>query len=181
LEAASSLFAEKGFDGTSVEEIARRAGFTSGALYSNFKSKEELFLTLLTDRRVTRAQRRQSVIDDIGFDGRSREEALTELFRRAADRRSRFPTLQAEFWLFALRHPEAHAATAAQWRAQRDATSRYLERTQPGVDASRRDDVATAAVAIFQGLIHARRLDPKSVPDELFAQVIAWLFDGASH
>jgi AcrR family transcriptional regulator len=46
LEAAASVFASKGFAGASVEEIAEAAGFSIGAVYSNFGSKEELFLEL---------------------------------------------------------------------------------------------------------------------------------------
>ena len=46
LDAAAQLFAEEGIDASSVEAICERAGFTRGAFYSNFASKEELFLAL---------------------------------------------------------------------------------------------------------------------------------------
>src|SRR5260370_39726611 len=46
LDAAASVFARKGYVGASVEEIAEAAGFSIGAVYSNFGSKEELFLEL---------------------------------------------------------------------------------------------------------------------------------------
>src|SRR5882724_7749933 len=47
LAAARSAFAESGFHGASVDEIASRAGFSTGALYSNFDGKEDLFLVLM--------------------------------------------------------------------------------------------------------------------------------------
>ena len=47
LAAARSAFASSGFHGASVEEIASRAGFSTGALYSNFDGKEDLFLVLM--------------------------------------------------------------------------------------------------------------------------------------
>src|SRR5580692_10176637 len=47
LAAARSVFARSGFHGASVEEIASEAGFSTGALYSNFESKEDLFLVLM--------------------------------------------------------------------------------------------------------------------------------------
>src|ERR1700710_2155890 len=47
LAAARSAFASNGFHGASVEEIASSAGFSTGALYSNFDSKEDLFLVLM--------------------------------------------------------------------------------------------------------------------------------------
>ncbi|MFS0735249.1 helix-turn-helix domain-containing protein [Microbacterium sp. 1P10UB] len=48
LDAAADVFAEDGLDATSVEAICERAGFTRGAFYSNFASKDELFLELAT-------------------------------------------------------------------------------------------------------------------------------------
>lgn len=47
LDAAAQVFAEVGFDAASVEAICERAGFTRGAFYSNFESKNELFLALV--------------------------------------------------------------------------------------------------------------------------------------
>src|ERR1700716_2741910 len=47
LAAARSVFARSGFHGASVEEIASKAGFSTGALYSNFDGKEDLFLVLM--------------------------------------------------------------------------------------------------------------------------------------
>ncbi|MGD1058555.1 MAG: helix-turn-helix domain-containing protein, partial [Solirubrobacteraceae bacterium] len=44
LVAARSVFARSGFHGASVDEIASEAGFSTGALYSNFGGKEDLFL-----------------------------------------------------------------------------------------------------------------------------------------
>ena len=50
LDAAERVFIRRGLRGSSVEEIAAEAGFTRGAFYSNFKSKDELFVELLQDR-----------------------------------------------------------------------------------------------------------------------------------
>ncbi len=50
IEAAATVIGEKGFDRASLEEIAARAGMTRGAIYGNFKDKEELFLALVQTR-----------------------------------------------------------------------------------------------------------------------------------
>ena len=50
IEAAAEVIAEKGFDRASLEEIAALAGMTRGAVYGNFKNKEELFLALIETR-----------------------------------------------------------------------------------------------------------------------------------
>src|SRR5947199_3879695 len=46
LEAARSLIREKGHENTTLEEIAERAGMTTGAIYGNFKNRDELFISL---------------------------------------------------------------------------------------------------------------------------------------
>jgi AcrR family transcriptional regulator len=48
LEVAAELFREKGYDGTSLREIADRMGFSKAALYYHFRSKEEILLAILT-------------------------------------------------------------------------------------------------------------------------------------
>src|SRR5579863_4440152 len=53
LDAAEMVFARHGFHGASMEEIAREAGATTGALYSNFAGKENLFLALFEERIAT--------------------------------------------------------------------------------------------------------------------------------
>lgn len=50
LDAAARVFAECGFDGASVDEVAAAAGFTKGAVYTHFGSKDELFLAMLEGR-----------------------------------------------------------------------------------------------------------------------------------
>src|SRR3954447_851335 len=46
LEAARSLIREKGYDHTTLEAVAERAGMTTGAIYGNFKNRDELFISL---------------------------------------------------------------------------------------------------------------------------------------
>src|SRR3989440_8786878 len=50
LDAAASVFIRRGFQGASIEEITAEAGFTRGAFYSNFETKEEMFVELLQER-----------------------------------------------------------------------------------------------------------------------------------
>jgi BetI-type transcriptional repressor, C-terminal len=104
--------------------------------------------------------------------------------RRPADRTSRDPdliALRAEFWLYAVRNPEAMGALRAQQRQQADALigviSAAMERwnTHPGVPPA---DVAAVVLAMFQGLVRQRRIDPDRVSGDLFAHGLRWLFGG---
>ncbi|MFN3947983.1 TetR/AcrR family transcriptional regulator [Microbacterium sp.] len=71
MDAAAEMFAEVGIDAASVEAICERAGFTRGAFYSNFASKEELFLALCArsaETTIAAVRERVTSIEDRGLD-----------------------------------------------------------------------------------------------------------------
>lgn len=67
IEAAGAVFAEKGYDGAGVQEIARRAGFTTGAIYGRFRGKAELLLAALEAHATNELE---ELFADHRFDGR---------------------------------------------------------------------------------------------------------------
>ncbi|MGO2745583.1 TetR/AcrR family transcriptional regulator [Microbacterium sp.] len=69
LDAAAQVFAEVGLEGASVEAICERAGFTRGAFYSNFESKDELFLELASSVAEQRLASVRSRIDEFVASG----------------------------------------------------------------------------------------------------------------
>jgi AcrR family transcriptional regulator len=184
LDAAAHVFARKGFGGASVEEIAEAAGYTTGALYSNFDSKEQLFLELLSARRSRAVARRVTTIAQILDETPGDEdpiEALSRFFLELADRHRELAPLQAEFWLYAVRHPEAMGVLEARQREQVDAlehlVARAMERlgAPPGTPAR---EVTIVVLGLVQGMVRERRIDRAGVPDHLFAQALRWLFAG---
>src|SRR5579864_6997546 len=107
LAAAEKTFARDGFEAARLEDIASQAGYTRGAFYANFKSKEDIFFALLEQwvreriDSLTSALRRHSNPAD-------KLVALrTHYAELATDRR--LVLISMEFKQFALRHPEAHA------------------------------------------------------------------------
>ncbi len=176
LDAAARTFARKGYAGASVEEIAESAGYSIGALYSNFASKEELFLDLM----AARGERRVAAVAEI-LDTGDPIEALARLLERSAGRDPDLMALRAEFWLYAVRNPDAMGALTAQRRQQVEALidviGAAMERwgTPPDVPAA---EVATVVLAMFQGLVRQRRIDPDRVSGDLFVQGLRWLFAG---
>jgi len=176
LDAAARTFARKGYTGASVEEIAESAGYSIGALYSNFASKEQLFLELM----AARGERRVTAIAEILGSG-DPVDALAGLLERADGRDPDLMALRAEFWLYAVRNPEAMGALRAQQRQQADALigviGAAMERwnTPPDVPPA---EVAAVVLAMFQGLMRQRRIDPDRVSGDLFARGLGWLFSG---
>ena len=69
LDAAAQVFAEVGLDGASVEVVCERAGFTRGAFYSNFESKDELFLTLAASVGEERVAAVRARVEEMAADG----------------------------------------------------------------------------------------------------------------
>ncbi len=181
LEAAAQVFARKGYAGASVEDIAESAGFSTGALYSNFASKDKLFVELLSSRSGSRLTEAATLVSE--KDG-STEDVRTALSRHlveVADKDMDLAALQAEFWLYAIRRPESRESLASQFRTNRDALAAVLadrasDRGQPA--GAPFGDVATLLLALFQGLVQLRRTDPELVPEELYGTAAHWLFTG---
>lgn len=107
LAAASELFAERGIDASSLDEIAKRAGFTKGAIYSHFSSKNELIVALsenLSERDIVDG----GSLNVLGGLGRSRPEGQISRDGEAL----RDVLLSMEMLLYALRHPEVRPQMA---------------------------------------------------------------------
>jgi AcrR family transcriptional regulator len=104
LAAARRVFAEKGFEGASVADVAAAAGYTKGAVYANFGSKEEMFLELAKELTAADAALKDS---QAGVD-------LHEVFavRPADDAATAQMLLALELYVYAIRHPEARADLA---------------------------------------------------------------------
>src|SRR5947209_16004196 len=97
LTEAANVFAERGYDGARVQEIARRAGLTTGAIYRNFADKSDLLLAAI-DRS---AQRLVQVLSDARDTGSGSGRVLTDLVtgvvapQRATTRQLLLETLTA--------------------------------------------------------------------------------------
>lgn len=175
LDSAARVFAQKGLAGASVDEIAEAAGYSIGAVYSNFGGKEQLFLELLKERANDRVTRAAEIVADA--EPAEAQRAFSRLMIEVADKDADFAPLQAEFWLYAVRNPELMETYAERMREPRDLLTALIARSVP--DADRAGELSTLVIALFQGLVRMRRVAPDSVSDELFGRALRWLFTGA--
>ncbi|HSO54506.1 MAG TPA: TetR/AcrR family transcriptional regulator [Actinomycetes bacterium] len=175
--AAEACFVSRGFHASSVDEVAERAGYTKGAVYSNFTSKEDLFFAVY-ERRVEQAL--TEVVPGLRQAGAER--AFDWLATGAIERRDRDEGWLAvffEFWAHVLRHPELRERFAA-------IHARFLE---PLADAVRQlaedrglalpSDVTASQVglawnAMELGLGLERLTQPQAV-DVAVARRMGWL------
>jgi AcrR family transcriptional regulator len=114
LDAAEHVFAEKGFMSASLDDIAQTAGYTKGAIYKHFATKEELFLAV-SDRYWRRYfDNFAEVMSTAGEIGAHELDEIAERWRKLShDRGAAYAALGYEFTLYLLRNPEARERVAA--------------------------------------------------------------------
>jgi AcrR family transcriptional regulator len=179
LDAARRVFARRGFHAASLEEIAREAGATTGAIYSNFESKEELFLALFEEHVASQIRKYREIF--------ARGTNLEERSRGGADdwmaylheEPDSFPLL-IEFWSYAVRDPKLRPRYAARLAAFRETFAQLIEQgagdlgieLPPGFA----ERMGTIINALGNGLALEKLADPDSVPDELLGSTLALIF-----
>jgi AcrR family transcriptional regulator len=183
LDAAARTFARKGYGGASVEEIADAAGYTIGAVYSNFGSKAQLMVELISSRASERVTEAAQIVEESQERGESPLKALDRMVIDVAEQDRDGIPLQVEFWLYAVRNPEVMKIFAEKLQVPKESLSRVigaaLERRAPE-QQGKVDALTTIVFALFDGLVRQRRIDPASVPDDLFGQALRWLFTGVA-
>ena len=173
LAAAATVFARRGYHRATVEEIASEAGFTIGALYSNFSGKEDLFLAL-ADRQVEERVMQVGAIAEaaeVGEPGKGAAERLRSFLEADPE----WPLLFYEFWSLSVRNPELQGELAKRRDAIRDALAEALERVAELHGFRLRFPapvLATAIAASLNGLAFERAADPDALPDEVFSEFV---------
>lgn len=119
LDAAHDVFAEVGMDAASVEMICERAGFTRGAFYSNFESKDELFLALVTQLAEAKLDEVAGRVRDLEPEGISDPSGLVRRVVGASLAVRMEPQLSSEIRTQALRDPTLATAYLAWQLAMR--------------------------------------------------------------
>jgi AcrR family transcriptional regulator len=177
LEAATRVFRRRGYRGASVEAIAAEAGYTVGALYSNFERKDDLLLALLeeeigaiTKRVVAAAAEADDAIEKL------RRGALE--WMAVLDEEREFYVLLIEFWTLWVRDPELRREHAERFAALRRALGQLVEEQTRQLGLYLRlspEEVGAAVVALADGLALQHLADPEAFSDDLLATLLATL------
>ena len=177
LDAAADVFAKRGYHGASLDEVAEAAGFSKGAVYSNFASKEDLFIALIDEHG-------RALIKEFGDAAAQGEQDASSLIERLSDvykrRNAQQETwaLWTEFTLFAIRNPHLRERLVEGSRAtqamvvdlvEQHASQWNLDPPLPHVH------IALIYSALFQGLWQLSAVDPDRVPDDMFAEAIVFI------
>jgi AcrR family transcriptional regulator len=165
VDAAERLFTAHGFHATSIDAVAAEAGFTKGAVYSNFASKEDLFLALY-ERRVDRRIAEIEAIFEAAPNLREGVERVIPGNRGRPETDDGWMAVFFEFWAHALRNPEVRARFATQHRRVIDVlAAAWIESGEDLPDDPHK--LATARYAMQLGLQLERLTQPDLVDERL--------------
>src|SRR3989304_1860306 len=165
MEAAIGVFARSGFDRATVDEIVREAGFSKGAFYVHFESKEDLFWAMLEGRIETLQETMRGALDTTQSVADNERRILEAIF--APDKKDKhWPALFVEFVAHAARNERVREKLHEMYRRWHRFTVEMLEE---GRQAGRvRTDIdikfmASVTMALIEGSLMQSRLAPKSV------------------
>ncbi|MEA2199618.1 MAG: hypothetical protein QOI89_214 [Solirubrobacteraceae bacterium] len=182
LAAARSVFARSGFHGASVDEIASRAGFSTGALYSNFDGKEDLFLVLM-EREIDEHAREISEAVAERASVAERATGGARQWMTMIEREPELLLLLMEFWAYGVRDAEIRPKVAAQFAHMRQVLTSLIADGVREFDLELdipAEQLAIAIDALADGIARQKLADPDAVPDELMGRVLSLLFAGAT-
>jgi AcrR family transcriptional regulator len=173
-EAAATVFEEQGIGGASIEAIAAAAGFSRGAFYSNFKSKDELIIAMLEDH-VDQSIRRNLDLLAKHTNLEDFLEALRTMDRSQQDPLGRSPLLHMEMILFVARAEQRRPELAKRLRARRRLIAEIVETTLKNSGKTPRNAEWTAAIvlALEDGFRLHRLIDPETTPADSFLRAIS--------
>ncbi|MDV3128581.1 TetR/AcrR family transcriptional regulator [Mycobacterium sp. 21AC1] len=163
LDAAEAVFAEKGFTAATLDDIANVAGYTKGAIYKHFATKEDLFLAV-SDRYWRRYfdnfAEVMSSARQIG--ARELDEIATRWRQLSRDRGAEHAALGHEFTLYLRRNPEARERVATKRAEVVEALGRFIIEGVDRMGATLRMPPLTFAqvlIATSEGVVLGSELD----------------------
>jgi AcrR family transcriptional regulator len=181
LAAAAEVFAERGFHGASLDEVAAVAGFTKGAVYSNFKNKEDLFLALFKANYEREMQALRTTLEDSEVPPEARISDFVSLIRDETRRTRNMGLLFQEFLLYAARNAAAREQLAQIEEEGVRALAQIIEaeRARQGIEPLESAvQMARLINVLFRGIGQLRLLQPDLAGDDFVEAAIAFVARG---
>ena len=170
LDAARALIREKGHERTTMEQVARRAGMTTGAIYGNFKNRDELFIAL--------GQKYWAPIAPRVAPGATFAEAMRAFAKAtlaAVDDRAPVAVGRLTGLAYALTSAELHARVHEVTKDSYEFGAEWLRTFDPSELPMPADVLVRVLHALIEGLVMQRILTPELFPDEVFYKAFAAL------
>jgi AcrR family transcriptional regulator len=172
LDAASAVFCERGLEGASIDEVAQVAGYTKGAFYANFKSKEELFLVMLDERFARELDRLDQALAGTEEPLEEARAAAADFIHFASD--EDWPSLYFQFVAHAARNEEFRQELVTRLRTMRQRLAEIIRRWKEGfgvAPALPLEDVTTMICLMADGFLLDRMIEPE-LSEELYTTMV---------
>lgn len=179
VQSASEIFARRGYHAATVDEIAENAGYSQGALYSNFASKDAL-LQATAQAYVEQQAERWAQDFQAAKDAEAQLRAPADAWMAAVSERPEEFLLFMELWALAARNPSLKKGFAAAWSSGRsfmaEAVSQIAAEANLGLTEQGTADAVALVDALGIGLAVRKMVQPEVVPDKLFGRaIVEWL------
>ncbi len=171
IDAAAAIVGEKGFHATTLEEVAERVGMSRGAIYGNFKNREDLFLAVVKERW-------EPIVPKLKPGGTFREQmrAIGEAVVAAAPLRQTRAVGALSFQLYALTHPELRTRTARQnaeiYRKMAAGLVQFIPAHDLPIPA---EQFVCVIHALTDGLLFKRFMTPNLITDKVILSAFEML------
>jgi AcrR family transcriptional regulator len=179
LAAAEQVFKTRGFHAASIDAVAASAGFTKGAVYSNFADKADLFIALTEHRWNEQfAAVRRALTDAASLDADERADLFKRLVTDLLWGDRDWQLLLLEFSIHAARHPEARQLLQQRHRVDRATLAQLIgaELDRVGAEAPvPLDDLAGVFLALFNGIALKHATHPDSRDEAILQAAITFL------
>jgi AcrR family transcriptional regulator len=180
LDAAASLFAEKGVNGTSLGLIAEGAGVTTGAIYSNFAGKDDLFTAVVERQMKRQAEAYRSLYSEPGAPAERMQRGANRWMTLVAEDPDYFP-LFVEVWRVGLANPDVRQRLREAYASLIKEMAALMREGSPiTLDDQTADNFALIVCSLADGLAMHKILDPQLVPDELFGTFLRFVIESAA-
>jgi AcrR family transcriptional regulator len=165
IDAATDAFARRGISASSLDEIAAAAGFTRGAIYSNFGGKEDLLLAVVEQRADRMLAAMWEAHEASDHDHLHDAAGAAEQWRRIVARDGEMLMLRMELRLYALREPTFAVRLAELQQHQQEQATAFLLREAEAIGFTFRitpDHIAGVLIALTEGLLMQAAVDPEN-------------------
>lgn len=177
IAAATEVFARRGYEGASLDEIAESAGFTRGAIYKNFGGKEELFFCVIDRLNEHTIEAFRAIAPSSADTKQWDVSKLAELWRASVAEFDDLFAISREYELYVLRNPDARTRAVEHRHKQRALVASFIEEVADQSGMTLRLPASTLAAVILaaaDGLTYSLRVDG----EDLFAPFLEVLNAG---
>jgi AcrR family transcriptional regulator len=180
LQAAETIFVRDGYEGAELGEIAALAGRTKGAIYAQFKSKEDIFLALIEDRTNYHRAQMEKVLAESTTVDENIAAVRNFILQRVEDKA--WSLLLLEFKIFAMRHPESKKRlqrlyAGLLYRTDEKRLTDLLGAAAKGKDAISRAIAIQTLQPVITGLVLEAQLDTALSDKNVIRKVTGRIFD----